>query len=82
MRTCTLAQIASTSLWISVTVIFLITWSVAAGRYGETEDSELGRGKAVVTLTHPAFLTTIGIFIVLATGASFLRKEECGAWLR
>jgi hypothetical protein len=80
MNKCSTAQIASIALWISVTVIFLTGWITATVRYHEAhEDSELGRGSAVVTLTHPAFLGTLGAFVLLASGASYVRMKECGA---
>jgi len=78
MNKCSLAQIASIALWISVTIIFLTTWLVAAARYGEEEDSEIGRGHALVTVTHPGFLITLTVFVVLASAAAIIRSKECG----
>ncbi len=78
MNKCSLAQISSIALWISVTIIFLTTWLVASAKYGDHEDSELGKGHALVTVTHPAFLITLTLFVIMASVATVMRHKECG----
>ena len=74
---CAKTKIASLGLWIAVTLTILITWIVAGANYSASEDSEVGRGSALFTLTHTAYL------VVLQSSPSrlwrdLMRGAKCG----
>ena len=78
MDKCATIQIASIGLWIAVTLTILITWIVGGANYSASEDSEVGRGAALFTLTHTAYLVVLGILTVTAVGATYMRNKKCG----
>ena len=76
---CNKTKIASIGLWIAVTLTILATWIVAAANYGSSEDSEIGRGSALFTLTHTAYLVTLAILTLSAIAATYMRNAKCGS---
>ena len=77
MLSCSLLQKISILLWIAVTVTIVTTHIVGAIRYHSREDSEVGRGDYLMTMTHPAFIITLAVITVAASGAAMMRLKEC-----